>query len=197
VRTFNPKKHYYLSKLIETRWQALTDLNRLFSNTETTGNGDKDASEFGGYSYSIDLMVEILCTYRLLFGQHQESTNEFRSIRPKGFQDPLLKKLCGSSCKDAESRVFYSGLEVADCKPMYSASADFPLTGQRLLILQDYMNNQNPSDFRTLWHDKRDVLRWYTFWAVVVVGGLSIISSFASMALTAVQVYQGGQNSKP
>jgi hypothetical protein len=77
---------------------------------------------------------------------------------------------------------------------MYSASKDFPLLGQRLLELQNYMNAQNPSDFLTLWYDRRDILRLYTFWAVFVVGGLGILLSFASVGLTVVQVRQGMNN---
>jgi hypothetical protein len=71
---------------------------------------------------------------------------------------------------------------------MYSARGDFPNLGKRLLELQDYMNAQNPQDLVALWYDRRDILRFYTFWAVVVVGGLSVLLSFIQTVLTAIQL---------
>jgi uncharacterized membrane protein len=62
------------------------------------------------------------------------------------------------------------------------------LLGRRLLELQNYMNKQNPSDLRTLWYDRRDVLRFYTFWAVFAVGGVGILLNLATIGLTIVQV---------
>jgi hypothetical protein len=191
VRTTTRKKHFYQSKLRKF-WFGKTEtkLGRLFSKQRLNADGDSAESDLIGYAYSTDFLVEVLCSYRVIFGQHKKSADKFNNIQPKEFQDPLLKKLCGSSCTEGECRNFYSWLEAADCKTTYSASADFPLIGRRLLSLQDYMNAQNPSDLRTLWYDKRDVLRWYTFWAVVVVGGLSIVLSWLSVALAAIQVYQ-------
>jgi len=50
------------------------------------------------------------------------------------------------------------------------------------------MNAQNPQDLVALWYDRRDILRFYTFWAVVVVGGLSVLLSFIQTVLTAIQL---------
>lgn len=43
------------------------------------------------------------------------------------------------------------------------------------------------SGFLALWKDKRDSLQWYTFWAVLVVGSLSIFLTFASLAVSTAQ----------
>ncbi|KAH8822069.1 hypothetical protein F5884DRAFT_868396 [Xylogone sp. PMI_703] len=105
---------------------------------------DDDAEQ---HAYSFDFLVEVLSSYRLIFGQHASSYAKFSSPSLQ-VVDPLLKKLCGTSCKKHN---FYSAYEIEKYKTMYSAAADFPLLGQRLLNLQRYMNEQNPSDLRTLW----------------------------------------------
>lgn len=71
---------------------------------------------------------------------------------------------------------------------VYSTSLDFPLLGPRLLRLQDFDARQQPVRVRDLWRDRRNVTQWYTFWAVLVVGGLTIVLGIlqllvASMAL--------------
>ncbi|KUJ15902.1 uncharacterized protein LY89DRAFT_98574 [Mollisia scopiformis] len=170
-----------------------TLLSKLISNGTSELQPDELLNNGQQYTYSRDFLIEVLCSYRLLFGQHHKSYTAFPGICPGGFQDPLLQQLCGTSCKRHD---FYDELEVGDSKAMYSAASDFPLIGQRILTLQDYMNSQNPSDLRTLWYDKRDILRWYTFWAVVSVGGLGILLSIVSVALTAAQVSQGAQSLK-
>jgi len=158
-------------------------LSKIFSaGTRTEENRPKH------HAYSYDFLIEVLCSYRLIFGQNKNSFSKFRQIQPDLFTDPLLQKLCGNASIEHN---FYGEYEIADGKTMYSASSDFPLIGQRLLEVQSYMNAQNPSDLTTLWYDRRDILRFYTFWAVVVVGSLGILLSAASVALTAVQVYQG------
>lgn len=134
--------------------------------------------------------MEVLCSYRLIFGQHPKSHKSFERIRPTPgpdapAPDPLLRQLCGRSCFD---NTFYAGIGGPRVKTMYSARGDFPNLGKRLLELQGYMNAQNPQDLVALWYDRRDVLRFYTFWAVVVVGGLSIFLSAIQTVLTAVQL---------
>jgi hypothetical protein len=37
------------------------------------------------------------------------------------------------------------------------------------------MDCQKPSGIRGVWADKRDTSQWFTFWAVVVFGSLSMI----------------------
>jgi len=40
-----------------------------------------------------------------------------------------------------------------------------------------------------LWQDRRDMLRWYTFWVVTIIGGLGILLGFGQLGLAAAQVY--------
>ncbi|RDW64276.1 hypothetical protein BP5796_10778 [Coleophoma crateriformis] len=174
--------------LLCSRFEAPeTLLSKIVSIPEPRSRSYSISATEGQYAYSSDFLIEVLCSYRLIFGQHRASYETFVKIRPSGFRDPLLETLCGKSCIKHD---FYDELEAGASKNVYSASSDFPLIGRRILVLQDYMNAQNPSDLRTLWYDKRDILRWYTFWAVVVVGGVSILLSIISTVLTAVQVSQ-------
>lgn len=74
----------------------------------------------------------------------------------------------------------------------YSASefGDFKIFGSRLLRLQEHCSQQNPTDVWDMWRDRRDRQSWITFWAVIIIGGASIIISFIQMILTAVQVWE-------
>lgn len=154
------------------------------SGDEANGMGDL---------HSEDFFREILWSYRLIFGQHKGSWTAFKGkvhnskdgrdhVQPP---DPLLERLCGKSWRDES---MFAELYAPPVKSVYSASGDFPFLGRKFLRLQDYMNAQNPSDLRTLFYDRRDILRFYTFWAVAVVGGLSIFLSLIQVLLTAVQI---------
>jgi len=39
-----------------------------------------------------------------------------------------------------------------------------------------------------LWDDKRDSASWFTFWAVLIFGGIAIILAFVQVILQIVQV---------
>ncbi|KAK0609967.1 hypothetical protein B0T17DRAFT_603395 [Bombardia bombarda] len=71
----------------------------------------------------------------------------------------------------------------------YSARDDFPVFGKRLLTLQHHNLRQQPSKMRDLWRDRRNPLQWYTFWAVFLVGGISIVLSLLQLAVSAAQLY--------
>ena len=79
----------------------------------------------------------------------------------------LPRDIWPDSCRDFEGYL----LE----QEVYSASTDFPVLGSRLLALQAFNLRQQPSRMRDLWRDRRNPLQWYTFWAVLVIGGLTII----------------------
>jgi hypothetical protein len=136
--------------------------------------------------------LEVICSYRLIFGQHALARHAFKGLeataahRPMDV-DPLLKELCSTThCHETLSNILSDAPPRA--KPVYSARSDFPFLGERILQLQDFIEMQDPSDLMTLWFDRRDVLRFYTFWAVVFVGGLSILLSVIQTVLTGVQI---------
>lgn len=64
----------------------------------------------------------------------------------------------------------------------------------RLRELKTYMDGQKPGGIRGLWADKRDSGQWYTFWAVIIIGGLGLILSFLGLVagiVQAVGTFQG------
>lgn len=80
----------------------------------------------------------------------------------------------------------YNQLQESDT---YSARDDFPIFGPRLLILQRYNMRQQPSRVRDLWRDRRNPLQWYTFWAVLWVGGVSIVLAVLQVLVGVAQIY--------
>ena len=76
----------------------------------------------------------------------------------------------------------------------YSMRDDFPVFGQRLLALQMYNMRQQPSKVTDLWRDRRSPLQWYTFWAVVWVGGVSILLALLQLFVSIVQTAIAGRD---
>lgn len=66
--------------------------------------------------------------------------------------------------------------------------SDFPLLGERLLQLQRYNDQQIPTRVKTMIRDKRDLAQWYTLWAVLLVGGLSVLLSIPQLGVAIAQL---------
>ncbi len=131
-----------------------------------------------------DFCREILISYGVIFGRAKRSRRAFERMTEQwiqeqyqgtGIPDAFLKDICTNPW---ETSTISGILETPTIKSTYSATKDLPFLGSRLLILQDYMNAQNPSDLRFLLHDRRDILRFYTFWAVVVLGVFATVLGF-------------------
>ena len=63
----------------------------------------------------------------------------------------------------------------------------FPTYERKIRILKSYMAQQKARTLRDLWRDRRDTLSWYTFWAVLVVGGAGLILTLASLGVSTAQ----------
>jgi hypothetical protein len=61
--------------------------------------------------------------------------------------------------------------------------SQFPAFETRLRQLRSYMDSQKPRGIRQLWHDNRDSLNYYTFWGVIIFGGLSVFLALFSLAV--------------
>ncbi|OTA54815.1 hypothetical protein K449DRAFT_308912, partial [Hypoxylon sp. EC38] len=137
----------------------------------------------------VQLHQEVLMSYRLLFGQGRGSRRLVRVALRKLKEeqgddyDNLLDLICTQKCNNkvrglpaflwpVTCRTFENGLQEENS---YSSQDDFPLFGQRLVKLQEFTLRQQPSKLGDLWRDKRNLLQWYTFWAVLIVGGASIL----------------------
>ena len=137
------------------------------------------------------LFCEIICTYRLLFGQHQNSWKAFRAdyggrSTPEQLQEcyhPLLARFCGH---DWSTQLSYDDLETPTAKGIYSV--DFTFFGERLLDLQHYVVEQTADSWRTLWRDRRDMNRFRTLWAVLIIGIATIVLAVIQVILGAAQV---------
>jgi hypothetical protein len=122
--------------------------------------------------------------------------------------DPFLKVVCTSPLRSGWS---FLGLELGkSSKPCiqgdlfpsstlnkdkelvesdtYSAQDEFPTFGARLLTLQRYNMRRQPSRFTDLWRDRRNRLQWFTFWAVLWVGGAGIILALLQFVVSVVQM---------
>lgn len=67
---------------------------------------------------------------------------------------------------------------------MYST---YPEYEDRLRILRAYMDTKKPKGFRGLWRDKRDTYSYYTFWGVIIFGGISVLLGLLSLIASVLQ----------
>jgi hypothetical protein len=58
----------------------------------------------------------------------------------------------------------------------------------RIVTIQRFMAQHTAKGWRQLWQDSKYTEKWYAFWALLVIGGLSIFLSIVQMVLQAVQV---------
>lgn len=146
------------------------------------------------------LMQEMLISYKLLVLFDRDARKVYRdALRPKlqgRLFDPELDALCL-----ARRRRFYH--ELADYVPApllpgprrlpdretFYAPSEFPLLAPRLALIERFMDSIQPSRISSLWRDKRDILRWYTFWAVVILGGINLLAALAQIGLGGAQVH--------
>lgn len=71
---------------------------------------------------------------------------------------------------------------------VYSTAIDFPMLAPRLLKLQQFDVRQQPSRMRDLWRDRRNPMQWYAFWAVLIIGGLTILISLLQLIVACLQL---------
>lgn len=153
---------------------------------------------------------EVLLTYRLLFGQHKRSwklcretgglyVHDIRSwrtlwLRRRGNKGPdgtadtvdsLLDRLCAPDCSREQ---LYDDVGAPDVRSVYSAQQDFPFFGDRLIALQEYVRFLGPTDFRSLFYDRRDLTKFFGFFTVMVFGITTLLLSIMAVALAAGQI---------
>jgi len=149
-----------------------------------------------GDDQSQEYFREVLLSYRLIFGQDKESWRMFRKKSAKWEPkwnwsdhqsedfDPLLLVLCGESYLDPGAKALYEEIDAAELSPYYFPDTDFPFLGRRLLNLQTFVRGRNPHSWKALWYDRRSMAFWWTFWAVLFIGGGTILLSFLQLAFS-------------
>lgn len=163
----------------------------------------------------VSLAQEVILSYRLLFGQDGKSRKVAREevsklkescARKNQNVDAMLLDLCERKYEhrrlwwktyDKMLQGYPAEIWPVTCRTMeghlqqsdvYSVVDDFPRLGRRLIRLQQFNARQRPSRLTDLWRDRRNPLQWYTFWAVVVVGGLANILATLQLAVAVVEV---------
>ncbi|KAF5855692.1 hypothetical protein ETB97_008606 [Aspergillus alliaceus] len=130
-------------------------------------------------------LCEVLLSYRLLFGLSARGRQFYRSLRPfsdlpPDQHDPLLGELCG--------RRTLATVSIEHLDDLFSLVSDFPILHSRFETLQKHLAGQKARSLSQLWRDKRSTEAWYTFWAVVLIGGIGLFLSFIQTVLQIVQV---------
>ena len=142
-----------------------------------------------------DFFQEVLYTFCVLFGQQKASCRKFkehqhkgRSLLPADDIDPLLKTLCTTQW---EKGPLQGLLDFNGVKLSYSARTDFPFFADRLHMLQEYTSNIAPHDWRSLWQDRRDLVRFYTVWPALIFGVVALGMGVVQILLGIAQVIAG------
>jgi hypothetical protein len=134
-------------------------------------------------------LVEVLLSYRLLFGQHRRSRQLFQEHERQNAKvddkiDPLLDALCSNKGMDG----FSSTNELLRERGVYNAQVNFPHLGARLMELADYSSCQRPRNLVEVWNDERDPERLLTFRAVLIVGMVGIFLGILQVLVGVAQV---------
>lgn len=120
--------------------------------------------------YARDYYREVLLSYRLIFAEGMSSHTIYNALKDdwaRSFEetaDPLLDILCGQKWDDDESMEIWNEIGAGYPIQSYSTQEFFPFFGQRLMLLRNAALSHEPDGIRKLWYDKRDTLRWWTFW---------------------------------
>lgn len=148
------------------------------------------------------LNQEIILSYRLLFGQTKASRRHFQKVvrkkvmSDKSEVDPLLQILC-TRPMDPSIRALPADVWPPSCRDYdgqlleqstYSTALDFPLLGSRLLKIQEFDQRHHPYKLRDLWRDRRNPLQWYAFWAINIIGGVTIVIGLCQLAVSLLQL---------
>jgi hypothetical protein len=81
----------------------------------------------------------------------------------------------------------YSPIQAAALNKNPISYAQFPIFETRLRELRHYMDSRKPRGLSQLWKDNRDSLNYYTFWGVIILGGLGVFLAICSLAVSVAQ----------
>ena len=132
-----------------------------------------------------DLLRETLLSYRLLFGQSKASRKFFRTLRPfhrmpKEGVDKFLAKLCSR-----ERNPLPDSLRQSET---YDLRKDFPVLRCKIAIIANRLSNKQPRTWKQIWNDRRDSPNWYTFWALLLFGGVGMTLAFIQVMLQIIEI---------
>lgn len=174
-----------------------TLLNELFHENEEEYD-ERSRSPHSQVADIQDFLAEVLLSYRLIFGRNWRSRRQIRrSLERKKDTwqkecryDPLLKILCTEPEGSRAVQDLYADLEAKKFDDYISVD-EFPFLARRLFDLQRFSMAQNPHGWRRLWADRRNITSWFTIWAVVIIGGTTLLFQVLQVVF---QLYQPLQN---
>ena len=131
------------------------------------------------------MLQETLLSYRLLFAQDKQARRLYRRLAPFAgspheCQDQLLHSLCG--------RKSFRSAWVPSDQDTYDLRRDLPMLRSRLVGLHRTLSASKPRGWRELWRDKRDSAGWFTFWIVLIFGGVAIGLSALQVLLQIIRI---------
>ena len=132
-----------------------------------------------------EMLLETLLSYRLLFAQDKQARKLYRKldpfagVPPEG-RDHLLPSLCG--------RKSFHTPQIPSDQDSYNLQRHFPILRSRIAALHRLLSASKPRGWRELWRDKRDSAAWFTFWIVLIFGGIAILLSALQVLLQILQM---------
>jgi hypothetical protein len=162
-----------------------TLLNQLFRENEDEHEHDHDHDHDHAHAHVADIqdfLAEVLLSYRLIFGRNWRSRSRVRRSLEENkvkwqsecLYDPLLEILCTQPEGSCQVEELYKDLEAKKFDDYISVD-EFPFLARRLIDLQRFSMAQNPRSWRRLWADRRNITAWFTIWAVVIIGGSTLL----------------------
>lgn len=126
------------------------------------------------------LADETLTTLALLFPSSHSSKGLYSSTVPF-----WLRK---GAVLSPEHDKFLHAIRTSPLEPYERDIRNFHYWHDRIVILKQAFDEAPPiHNFAQLWHDRRDSLQWYTFWAVALFGMLTVCLSIVQVLFAALQ----------
>ena len=160
------------------------------------------------------LACEVICSWSFLFhhrkdSRHRRAQQAYRRLPlPRYVADSLRARyseddedIAWDTCGDVldyapEVTVYEMGKHLHPKLRQENKSLDgeyaydlFPHFAARIVKLRRYMDRRKPRGWRQLYRDNRDSLSYYTFWAVIFFGSLSLVLALLSTITGIVQAW--------
>jgi hypothetical protein len=74
---------------------------------------------------------------------------------------------------------------------------EFKYWHDRLVILKQTFDEQEPSTLHQWWYDRRGRIQWYTFWVAALVLSLTVLFGFMQVIEGALQINKAYHTSNP
>ena len=131
------------------------------------------------------LLMEVLLSYRILFGMEKVGRKFFRRNNPflgapQFTKDRMLEEICARKrpCLD---------IPLAE-RNNFDLARDFPILRDRLTPLLNALSTAKPHTIRQLWKDRRDSSTWSAFWVIIFIGVGGLLLALIQVVLQIVQI---------